>query len=142
MHKKQTNYDLYEKLASIIKKKPSSSAYIPIIEQLEPEPDYPIDEPIVFDLVKFALAETAKSYPEVIKIVNSVEHIIEADYQTFDRFHYDLLATYLYDLSEHLAGEHEPRPVVDKDEVRKLKAFAHLFESLAATSANNAQIIQ
>ncbi len=140
MQKKQTNYELYEKLASIIKRKPSSSEYIPIIEQLEPEPDYPIDEPIVFDLVKFALAETAKSYPAVVKRVNSIEHIIEADYQTFDRFHYDLLATYLYDLSEHLAGEHEPKPVVGKAEIRKLKAFTRLFESLAAISTNNAQI--
>ncbi len=137
---KKTNYEVYEKLASKIKKNPSSSEYIPIIEQLEPEPDYPIDEPIVFDLVKFALAETAKSYPAVVKRVNSIEHIIEADYQTFDRFHYDLLATYLYDLSEHLAGEHEPKPVVGKAEIRKLKAFTRLFESLAAISTNNAQI--
>ncbi|KKN03133.1 hypothetical protein LCGC14_1110740, partial [marine sediment metagenome] len=42
MQKKQTNYEVYEKLASIIRQKPSSSEYIPIIEQLEPEPDYPI----------------------------------------------------------------------------------------------------
>ncbi|KKL86239.1 hypothetical protein LCGC14_1946740, partial [marine sediment metagenome] len=98
------------------------------------------DEPVVFDLVKFALAETAKSYPAVVKRVNSIEHIIEADYQTFDRFHYDLLATYLYDLSEHLAGEHEPKPVVGKAEIRKLKAFTRLVESLAAISTNNAQI--
>ncbi|HDZ86907.1 MAG TPA: hypothetical protein ENH57_04370 [Actinobacteria bacterium] len=140
MQKKQTNYEVYEKLASIIRQKPSSSEYIPIIEQLEPEPDYPIDEPVVFDLVKFALAETAKSYPAVVKRVNSIEHIIEADYQTFDRFHYDLLATYLYDLSEHLAGEHEPKPVVGKAEIRKLKAFTRLVESLAAISTNNAQI--
>ncbi len=140
MQKKQTNYEAYKKLVLLIKQNPSSSEYIPIIEQLEPEPDYPIDEPMMFDLLRYGLAETAKSYPAVAKRVNDIEHIIEADYQAFDRFHYDLLATYLYDLSEHLSGEHEPRPVVAKDEVRKLKAFARLFESLAAISTNNAQI--
>ena len=140
MQKKETNCEIYEKLALMIKKKASSAAYIPIIEQLEPEPDYPIDEPVIFDLLRFGLAETAKSYPAVVKRVNAIDHIIEAGYQTFDRFHYDLLATYLYDLSEHLMGEHEPKPVVSKDETRKLNAFARMFESLAATSANNAQI--
>ena len=140
MQKKQTNFELYEKLALIIKEKPSSPEYIPIIEQLDPEPDYPIDEPMMFDLLRHGLAETAKSYPAVAKRVNDIEHIIEADYQTFDRFHYDLLATYLYDLSEHLAGEHEPKPVVAKAEARKLKAFSRLYESLAAISVNNAQI--
>ncbi len=140
MQKKQTNYEVYEKLASIIKKKPSSSEYIPIIEQLNPEPDYPIDEPLIFELVDFALNEVKKTDPKIRQKVRSIEHITEVDFQTFDRFHYDLLATYLYDLSEHLAGEHEPRPVVAKAEVRKLKAFARLFESLAAISTNNAQI--
>ncbi|TET52722.1 MAG: hypothetical protein E3J54_05835 [Actinobacteria bacterium] len=141
MEKKQTNYQIYERIWALMKtKKPWSKDYVRLIENLEKEPGYPMDDPKIFDLIKFALDEIKMIKPHVTKRVDLIGHILEIDFQTFDRFHYDLLGAYLYDLSDHLYGFQEPH--VEEDELKstKVKAVARLLESLAAICINNAQI--
>lgn len=142
MEKKQTNYQLYERLNNLLKaKKPWSKKYVDLINQLEPEPDYPIDDPSVFRLIKFALDEIRMLTPLITKRVNTIDHVLEVDFQTFDSYHYDLIATRLYDLTDHLYGIKKPHLPADELKETKIKAIARLLESLAAVCANNAQIV-
>lgn len=142
MEKKQSNYQLYERLNNLLNaKKPWSREYVDLINQLEPEPGYPVDDPLIFALIKFALDEVRMLAPSITKRVNAVDHILEVDFQTFDSFHYDLLAANLYDLSDHLAGLKEPRLPTDELKKARIKAMAHLLESLAAVCTNNAEIM-
>jgi hypothetical protein len=142
MEKKQTNYQLYERLGYLLKaKKPWSKDYADIIKQLELGPDYPMDDPLIIDLINFALDEIHLLAPHITKRVDETKHILEVNFQTLDSFHYNLLATHLYDLSDHLYGLKSPHLPADELKKRKVKSMARLLESLAAICVNNAQII-
>ncbi len=142
MQKRQRNFQLYEQIKDLLdQEKPWSREYIRLINELDPEPDYPMDDPMLVDLIKFALDEAEKIDPLIARKANPIKHALEVNFDTFDIFHYDLLSTYLYDLANHMYGLNEPHLSADEIKSLKVKSLAKLIESLAAICANNAFLL-
>lgn len=141
MERKQTNYQLYEQLNYLLEaKKPWSKEYIILINRLEAEPPYPMDDPLILKLINFAINEIEMLAPHIKKKVERIRHLLEVNFETLDSFYYSSLAAHIYDLSGHLFGlERLYLPYEELKKV-KMKSIARLLESLAAICVNNAQI--
>jgi len=141
MERKQTNYQLYEQLDYLLKaKKPWSKEYVELINRLEAEPDYPMDDPLILKLINFAIGEIDMLAPHVTKRVNQIRHLLEVNFDTLDSFYYSSLAAHIYDLANHLYGLERPHLPYKELKQVKIRSIARLLESLAAICANNAQI--